>query len=397
MITKPKSKLPTVGQTIFGEMNAIAQANRAINLGQGFPDFMCPEPLLNAVHESMLRGENQYAPMPGVEPLRRAIASKIAANHGHAYHVDHEITVTVGATEALMSSFQALLHVGDEAILIEPSYDLYEPAIRLCGAKPVRVTMRVDHGHPSGFRMDWDAVQDAMTAKTRLLVLNFPHNPTGLTLKPDDVAALEAILSHHPVTLISDEAYEHIHFDGTASLSPIDSPMLAERTVHISSFGKSLHTTGWRVGYCCAPRLITAEIRKVHQYNVFAAATPLQYGIARYLDGANILPSLPAFYQEKRDRLVQGLKNTAFRALHTEGTFFVLIDASTLGQESERELAIRMATELGVVAIPVSAFYANPAAPEANHGLLRLCFAKRDETLNAALGRLQAHVLADAR
>src|SRR5690606_5053535 len=295
------SKLPHVGTTIFTEMSALAQQCQAINLGQGFPDYPPPDALIQAVSDAMRQGHNQYAPMAGMPVLREAIASKVQTQHGQVYESRSEITVTAGATEALMSSFLALAHPGDEILLIDPAYDLYAPSIRLAGASAVRIPMQAPETNRPAFRLDWNRVENAITSKTRMMVLNFPHNPTGLTLKSEDLDALETILSKHPILLLSDEAYEHIVFDGQSHLSPVTRPSLADRTILISSFGKTFHATGWKVGYCCAPADITAEIRKVHQFTVFSVSTPMQAGIARHLRESDTLSELSGFYQKKRD------------------------------------------------------------------------------------------------
>lgn len=388
MLTSLPSKLPDVGRTIFSEMSALAQECKAINLGQGFPDYPPPAPLIQAVHEAMLRGDNQYAPMTGLPQLREAIASKMQTQHGHTYCADTEITVTAGATEALMSSLLALAHSGDEVLLIDPAYDLYAPSIRLAGAQPVRVPMRPPTALDHSFQVDWDQVQQAVTERTRMLILNFPHNPTGLTLKPADLDALETILARQPMLLLSDEAYEHIVFDGHTHLSPVTRPALAQQTVLVSSFGKTFHATGWKTGYCCAPAAIMNEIRKVHQFTVFSVSTPMQAGIAHYLRTGDVLSELSGFYQKKRDRLRDGLRNTVLEPLQCEGTFFLLVKTDALGTQLEKDLALRLTRDAGVASIPVSAFYADPSHPAANHQLLRLCFAKLDATLDEALERL---------
>jgi methionine aminotransferase len=388
MLNSLPSKLPDVGGTIFAEMSALAQECHAINLGQGFPDYSPPDSLIRAVAEAMSQGHNQYAPMAGLLQLREAISDKVEAQHGHAYEVESEITVTAGATEALMCSLLALVHPGDEVVLIDPSYDLYAPTIRLAGASAVRVSMRPPETNDQSFRVDWNKVEAAITKKTRMLVLNFPHNPTGLTLKPEDLDALELLIGKYPMLLLSDEAYEHIVFDGRIHLSPVTRPLLAAHTVMVSSFGKTFHATGWKTGYCCAPRAVMREIQKIHQFTVFSVSTPMQAGIAQYLRQSDTLSGLSGFYQKKRDRLTAGLKETPLRPLHTEGTFFLLVDASAIGFSLEKALAIRLTQNIGVASIPVSAFYADPDVPEANHHLLRLCFAKLDTTLDAALERL---------
>ena len=279
---------------------------------------------------------------------------------------------------------------GDEILLIDPAYDLYAPAIRLAGAHAVRIPMRTPDKADDSFRIDWDRVQDAVSERTRMLVLNFPHNPTGLTLKTADLDALESILSRQPFFLLSDEAYEHIVFDGQSHLSPVSRPLLAAHTILVSSFGKTFHATGWKIGYCCAPAPVMAEIRKVHQFTVFSVNTPMQAGIARYLRESSAIAGLSAFYQKKRDRLFAGLQDTVLRPLHSEGTFFLLVRTDRLGPGLEKDLALRLTRETGVASIPVSAFYAQPDRPEANHQLLRLCFAKLDPTLDEALERLRA-------
>lgn len=389
MLNPLSSKLPDIGGTIFAEMSALAQECQAINLGQGFPDYSPPDALIRAVVEAMAQGHNQYAPMAGLLQLRQAIASKVETQHGHAYSAESEITVTAGATEALMSSLLALVHPTDEVVLIDPAYDLYAPSISLAGGKAVRVPMRPPEKDDPSFRVDWNRVEAAITKNTRMLVLNFPHNPTGLILKTEDLDALEVLIRKHPVLLLSDEAYEHIVFDGQIHLSPVSRPLLAEHTVLVSSFGKTFHATGWKTGYCCAPHHVMREIRKVHQFTVFSVSTPMQAGISRYLRESDAVSGLPGFYQKKRDRLIAGLKNTPLRPLHAEGTFFLLVDASALDFKLEKELAIRLTHEIGVASIPVSAFYPDPGSSSANHHLLRLCFAKKDATLDEALERLE--------
>ncbi|WP_066456233.1 methionine aminotransferase [Castellaniella caeni] len=384
-----QSKLPKVGDTIFNEMSTLALQHQAINLGQGFPDYQPPEALLEEVCQAIRRGPNQYAPMAGIPALRAAIASKVQAQHGVTYQADTEITVTSGATEALASSILALVHAGDEVILIDPAYDLYAPVIELAGGVPIRVPLRVPSPENPQFQLDWNAIEAVIRPSSRLLVLNFPHNPTGITLKEADLDALETLLAHSRLLLLSDEAYEHIIFDGRVQYSPVSRPQLAARCVLVSSFGKTFHATGWKVGYCCAPAALMTEIRKVHQYAVYSVSTPVQAGIAAYLQQGAQLDALSGFYQQKRDRLAAGLQQTILRALPSEGTFFLLVDASALGDLPEKTLSLRILHQCGVASIPVSAFYDDPHAPEANHRLLRLCFAKLDATLDAAIERLQ--------
>jgi methionine aminotransferase len=386
-----RSKLPNVGDTIFSEMNLLAKQHQAINLGQGFPDYQPDGVLLQAVTDAMLAGHNQYAHMNGVPVLREAIAGKVRGQHGTQYDPETEITVTSGATEALMSTFLALVHPGDEVILIDPSYDLYAPAITLAGGRSMRVPMRAPSAETSEFSVDWDAVAHAITEKTAMLVLNFPHNPTGVILHDADLDALEQLASRHPEFLIvSDEAYEHIVFDGEEQRSIVRRPALAQRSVLISSFGKTFHATGWKIGYCCAPEPVMREIRRIHQFVVFSVSTPMQFGIARYLENTQALTTLSAFYQKKRDRLEKGLQTTCLAPLHSSGTFFLLVDTSSLESATERDMAARITREAGVTGIPVSAFYPDARESSANHGLLRLCFAKQDSTLDQAVERLQS-------
>lgn len=385
-----KSKLPRVGETIFGQMNAVARKYNAINMGQGFPDFATDPALLDAVNQAMSAGDNAYAPMAGVPQLLDFIAGKVQAQHNHSYDAATEITVTSGATEALMSSILALVHPGDEVILIDPAYDLYAPAVELAGGTVVRAPMIAPTTFHASFQLDWGAISAAVTAKTRMLILNFPHNPTGLTLNPNDLAALEFLVNRQPMIILCDEAYEHIIFDDKSLLSPVQNPNLAQYTVLVSSFAKTLNVTGWKIGYCCAPKAIMNEIRKVHQYTVFSVSTPMQLGIYNYLQNSSVISGLSAFYQQKRDRLFNGLANTPLRPLKTEGTFFMLVDASFLGNAFESKLAVKLAREHGVASIPVSAFYDNPNDKQSNHNLLRLCFAKEDTTLDQAIAKLSA-------
>lgn len=383
------SKLPSVGTTIFTVMSQLAVEHQAINLGQGFPDFNPDPALINAVHQAMLQGLNQYPTMAGYAPLRARIADKTAARYRHRYDSDMEITVTSGASEALMASFLAFVHAGDEVVLIEPFYDLYIPAIELAGGKPVPVPMTAPTPDNPYYRVDWERVEKAITSKTRMLVVNFPHNPTCTNLRPQDLDALERIVARHPLLILSDEVYEHLTFDQQQHLSLATRPALAERAIIVSSFGKTFHATGWKVGYCCAPAALTTEIRKVHQYMVFTVPTPLQAGLATYMQDPSTWESLPAFYQAKRDQLYQGLQQTRFTPLHSEGTFFLLASYDGISDQSELEFSKWLTRNHGVGVIPVSAFYQNPDAAQANHRLVRFCFAKQAATLEEAIRRLQ--------
>lgn len=384
-----QSKLPAVGTTIFSTMSQLAQEHQAINLGQGFPDFNPDPALIEAVHQAMLQGQNQYPPMPGHPALRERIAEKSERRYGHRYDSNTEITVTSGASEALMASFLAFVHPGDEVILIEPFYDLYVPAIELAGGKAVPVPMTAPSAEHAYYRVDWDRVENAITPKTRMLVINFPHNPTCTNLRPQDLDALEHLVEKYPLLVLSDEVYEHLTFDQQRHLSLSTRPALAARSIIVSSFGKTFHATGWKVGYCCAPAILTVEIRKIHQYMVFTVPTPLQAGLATYMQDPSTWESLPAFYQAKRDLLHQGLVHSRFTPLHSEGTFFLLASYEGISDQTELEFATWLTRHHGVGVIPVSAFYQNPQSAQANHKLVRFCFAKQAATLNAAIERLQ--------
>lgn len=376
------SRLPSVGTTIFTVMSQLAAKHGAVNLGQGFPDFNCDARLQRHLADAVAAGHNQYAPMTGVAALRTAIAAKNAALYGHTYDADTEITVTAGATQAIMASVLALVHPGDEVIVLEPTFDSYLPSIELAGGRPVVVPLDA----AKGYAPDWERIEAAITPQTRLVMLNFPHNPTGRVLAPDDLVALERIVARHRVWLLSDEVYEHIVFDGVPHQSLMRSPALADRTVVISSFGKTFHTTGWKVGYTCAPAALSAEIRKVHQFMVFAVNTPAQHAIAAYLADPAPYRDLPAFYQARRDRFVAGLAGTPFRVLPCAGTYFVLADYSALSDAPETEFAQTMIVQYGVAVIPVSVFYARPV----DRRVIRFCFAKQDATLDEALRRIHA-------
>ncbi len=374
------SKLPGVGTTIFTVMSQLAAEHGAINLGQGFPDFDGAPGLRAAVAQAMEDGHNQYAPMAGAAVLRQAIASKIERLHGHRYDPDEEITVTAGATQAIFTAILALVRPGDEVIVLEPAYDSYAPSVALAGGRLVTVPL----DHANAYRVDWERVGAAITARTRLLIVNSPHNPTGSVFGSGDLRALERIVDRHGIFLLADEVYEHVVFDARPHLSLCGSALLAERTFVVSSFGKTFHCTGWKIGYCCAPRPLTQEFRKVHQFNVFAVNHPTQAGIARFLEDPSPYLQLPAFYQAKRDRFLRGLGSTRFRALPCPGTYFVLADYRAISAEPEAQFAKRLLLEFGVASIPVSAFYRIPF----DNGVVRFCFGKRDQTLDAALQSL---------
>lgn len=384
-----RSKFPDVGTTIFTVMSRLAQKHQAINLGQGFPDFDPDPALCQLVSKAMSEGHNQYPDMAGVAPLREAIAGKVRSLYGHAYDPDTEITVTAGATEALMAAVLAAVGTGDEVVVIEPCYDSYLPAIRLAGGVPVTVPMQAPTAEDPSFRVDWQRVRESITPRTRLIMMNFPHNPTGIILQNSDLDALERIVQETGVLLLSDEPYEHIVFDGQPHRSLATRPLLADHAIVISSFGKTFHTTGWKVGYCCAPQALMAEFRKIHQFMVFTVSSPMQYALADYLRNPKPYLDLPSFYQAKRDRLATGLAGTRFNVLPNPGTFFLLADYSDISQQSEADFSRWLTVEHGVTVIPVSAFYREPDAPQSNHQLVRFCFAKKDATLDAAIEKLQ--------
>jgi methionine aminotransferase len=378
-----QSRLPQVGTTIFTVMSALAAEKGAVNLGQGFPDFDCDPALVDAVAAAMRNGLNQYPPMTGIPALRDAIAAKIATLYGHEYDAASEITVTAGATQALLTAILCSVHPGDEVLVIEPAYDSYVPAIELAGGKPVFVQMEVG---PHGYSVPWQKVAAAVTARTRLIMVNSPHNPTGSVLRAPDVEALAQIVRGTDILILSDEVYEHMVYDGRRHESISRHPELAARAFVVSSFGKTYHVTGWKVGYVAAPAALTAEFRKVHQFNVFTVNTPVQHGLAHYMADPAPYLGLAAFYQHKRDLFRDGLKKTRFRLLPSDGTYFQCVNYAAISDLPETEFAKWLTTEIGVAAIPVSAFYSRPI----ESGIVRFCFAKKDETLGRALERLAA-------
>ena len=374
-----QTKLPEVGTTIFTVMSQLAVQHDAVNLGQGFPDFDCDPRLQALVTEAMRAGHNQYALMPGVMALRVAIAEKTARLYGHAYDPANEITVTAGATQAIMTAILACVHPGDEVIALEPCYDSYIPSVRLAGGAPVTVPLNA-----GDYAVPWDRVRAAIPPRTRLILLNSPHNPSGAVFSAADLDALEAIVCGTDILLLADEVYEHIIFDSLAHQSLARRPALAERAFVISSFGKTFHTTGWKIGYCCAPRELSTEFRKVHQFMVFAVSSAVQNGIAAYLADPAPYQTLPAFYQVKRDRFRAGLAASRFKLLPCAGTFFQVVDYSGVSDETEEQFARRLTIDHGVAAIPLSGFYARPMERK----VVRFCFAKKEQTLERALERL---------
>lgn len=376
-----QSRLPNVGTTIFTVMSALAAEKGAVNLGQGFPDFDCDPALVEAVTGAMKSGLNQYPPMTGVPVLREAIAAKIANLYGRQYDPTNAITVTAGATQAILTAILCCVHPGDEVIIIEPVYDSYVPAIELAGGKPMAVQMEVG---PQGYSIPWSKVAAAVTSKTRLIMINSPHNPTGSVLREADIRALADIVRGTDILILSDEVYEHMIYDGGRHESVCRYPELAERSFVVSSFGKTYHVTGWKIGYVAAPAALMAEFRKVHQFNVFTVNTPVQHGIARFMADPAPYLDLSAFYQRKRDLFREGLKATRFHLLPSDGTYFQCVDYSNISGMPEADFAKWLTTEIGVAAIPVSAFYSEPT----ESGIVRFCFAKKDETLLTALERL---------
>jgi methionine aminotransferase len=382
------SKLPEVGLTIFTTMSKLALEHQAINLGQGFPDFNTDPKLQALVTQAMVDGFNQYPYMAGVAELRSVIGEKVETLYGHHYNVDTEITVTSGATQAIMAILLASVGTGDEVIVLEPCYDCYLPAIKLSGANAVCIPMQAPTQEIQTFRVDWDLVRSKFTSKTRMIIVNFPHNPTGAVMSIEDLDQLELLVENTNIMILSDEVYEHIIFDEVLHLSIASRPALAERSFVVSSFGKTTHTTGWKIGYVCAPKEMTSELRKVHQFMVFTVPSILQHGLAAYTKDPSTYLDLPAFYQTKRDRLTEGLSKTRFNVLPSPGTFFLLADYSEISDLSETEFSIWLTKEHGVTVIPVSAFYATPDAKSSNHKIVRFCFAKKEETLDSAIERL---------
>ncbi len=373
------SRLPAVGTTIFTVMSALAAEKNAVNLGQGFPDFNCDPRLLEAVTAAMAAGHNQYPPMPGVAPLREAISAKIAALYEHRYDAGSEITVTAGATQAIITAILAVVHPGDEVIVLEPCYDSYVPNIELAGGKVVRVPLT-----PGTFRPDFDKIAAALTPRTRAIVINTPHNPSATVWSAQEMRRLEELLAPTDVLVISDEVYEHMVYDGARHESVARYPGLAARSFIVSSFGKTYHVTGWKVGFVAAPAPLMAEFRKVHQFNVFTVNTPMQHALASYMADPAPYLELPAFYQRKRDLFAAGLAKTRLRLLPSQGSYFQCVDISAVSELGEAEFCKWLTSEIGVAAIPLSAFYGDGF----DQRVVRFCFAKKDETLQAALQRL---------
>ncbi len=374
-----RSKLPNTGVSIFSVMSRHAEEHGAINLSQGFPDFDCAPELVEAVSRYMREGYNQYAPMPGVRSLREALSRKIERLYGRRYDPTTEITITSGATEALFSTLTALVHPGDEVLLIQPAYDSYAPAVQLSGGIPRYVTLRAPD-----YRIDWDDVRRTISPRTRVIVVNSPHNPTGMMLDANDIRELGRVLQHTDAVVVADEVYEHIVFDGARHESLARYPEIAERAVVISSFGKTYHTTGWKIGYCAAPPPLSAEIQRVHQFVTYTVNGAIQRAYAEFVAKDPECAGLASFYQAKRDRFLALIAGSRFRPLACRGTYFQMLDYSAITGERDADFAMRLIKDHGVASIPVSAFLADADAGP----VLRFCFAKRDETLEKAAERL---------
>ncbi|WP_407315240.1 pyridoxal phosphate-dependent aminotransferase [Pseudomonas sp. nanlin1] len=378
------SKLPNVGTTIFTTMSQLAAQTGALNLSQGFPDFNGPQGLLEAVGRHIAQGHNQYAPMTGLQSLREQVAAKIARSYGVAIDPDSEVTITPGATEAIFCAVQAVVQAGDEVIVFDPCYDSYEPSVELAGGRCVHVQLSAD-----GFAIDWQKLSDAISDRTRLIILNSPHNPSGALISRADLDRLAALIGERDIYLISDEVYEHLIFDGVQHASVLAHEQLLRRAFVVSSFGKTYHVTGWKTGYVVAPPGLTLELRKVHQYVNFCGVTPLQWALADYMaSNPEHVEELPTFYQAKRDLFCDLLAPSRFTFTRTPGTYFQLVDYGQIRPDlNDVEMSLWLTREHGVATIPVSVFYQNPIAEQR---LVRLCFAKREDTLRAAAQKLAA-------
>jgi methionine aminotransferase len=369
------SKLPNVGVTIFSVMTKLANDHGAYNLSQGFPDFDVHPDLIALVEKYMRSGHNQYAPMQGLTILRQRLAEKVTALYGAHYNPETEITVTSGATEALFAAITAVVQPGDEVVVFEPAYDAYVPVIQLCGGTPLYFKMKFPH-----YRVDWDELRDTITDKTKLIIVNTPHNPTGTVLSNEDIAALIQIVENTNLFILSDEVYEHIVFDGLSHQSLARYPELVQRSFIISSFGKTYHSTGWKIGYCLAPELLTREFQRIHQFLTFASNTPIQYAYAEFMQRQDIYSNLSSFYQKKRDRFQSLIEESRFQALPCKGTYFQIVDYSAISNDPDVGFAKQLTIEKGVASIPPSVFYRHGD----DHRVLRFCFAKKDETIEKA-------------
>jgi len=378
-MTPITSKLPQTGTTIFTVMSALAAELGAINLSQGFPDYNCDPYLIELVNNAMKAGHNQYAPMAGVVALREQIAHKTERLYGARYNPDTEITITAGGTQAIFTAISAVINPNDEVIIFEPAFDCYAPAIKLMGGVVKSLELE-----PPNYRIDWNMVKKLITNRTRMIILNSPHNPTATILHKEDIDELSAIVKNQDILILSDEVYEHLIYDGETHQSMARYPELQQRSFIVASFGKLCHTTGWKVGYCLAPEWLMQEFRKVHQFLVFSVNSPIQYAIAEYLKDENVYLGLPEFFQQKRDYFRKGLEQTRFELLPCYGSYFQSVRYNGITDEKDADFAIRLAKEIGVATIPTSAFYNKGT----DHHVLRFCFAKRQETLDNAVDRL---------
>ncbi|MDJ0830665.1 MAG: methionine aminotransferase [Desulfobacterales bacterium] len=374
-----QSKLPNLELTIFAVMTQMAIKYKAINLSQGFPDFDTYPELISLVQKYMREGHNQYAPMQGVMPLRERIAEKVSAIYGTQYDPATEITVTAGATESIFAAITAVVKKDDEVIIIEPAYDAYAPIVELNGGIPIYLQLQFPDYH-----IDWNEFENAVSDKTRLIILNYPHNPTGAVLTKEDIANLIQITEDTQALIVSDEAYEHIIFDDRQHESMVRHPQLARRSFVICSFGKTYHTTGWKIGYCLAPEPLSAELQKIHQYLTFACNTPIQMAYAEFMGNKDLYLKLPAFYQQKRDLFLNLIEKSRFRPLPCKGTYYQMLDYSQISDKPDTEFAKQLTVEHGVAAIPPSSLYHQ----KVDHKVLRFCFAKKSETLESAAKKL---------
>lgn len=375
-ITIPiRSKLPRTGSSIFSVMSALANKHKAINLSQGFPNFGMPEELIELTYKYMKAGKNQYAPMAGVYELRDAIARKVKQLYNADISPDKNITITAGATQALYTAITTFVQENEEVIIFEPAYDSYTPAIQVAGGKPIYIQLNAPD-----YRIPWDRVKKVISNRTRMIILNTPHNPTGTTLKEEDIQELKKIVGSSDILILSDEVYEHITFDGEKHQSLLNHPDLMTRTLVCNSFGKTFHNTGWKMGYCIAPAYLMKEFKKVHQFLVFSINTPAQYALAEFLQTPENYLSIPDFYQQKRDYFLDLMKDSRFKFQPAKGSYFQLADYSAISDEKDTEFAKRLTREIGVATIPVSVFYNN----QLDEKIIRFCFAKTEETLEAA-------------
>lgn len=373
------SKLPTVGTTIFSVMSKLAKEHNAINLSQGFPDYATNPKLIKFVADAMIDGHNQYAPMEGLFALRELVAEKMSSFYDVNYNPETEITITAGGTQAIFTALASVINPGDEVIIFEPAYDCYSPTIKLLGGlvKPFEL-------HAPDYAIDWEMVKMLFSVNTKMIIINNPHNPTGSILSKKDIDALIKLTKNTDILILSDEVYEHIIFDGEQHESVSKYPVLKERSFIVASFGKLLHTTGWKIGYCLAPAKLMAEFRKVHQFNVFSVNTPMQIGISNYLKSENIYQEIPSFFQQKRDLFRSLLSETKFKLLPCKGSYFQCVSFERISEEKDIDFAKKLVTDFGVASIPVASFYTKNSDTK----ILRFCFAKEEKTLKSAIERL---------